>query len=70
MICNTCKDTGLKSKVFPIASEYVFVTPQERYFDENGVWHNHDSNEIVESFKCSNDHTWEVKKTAKCWCGA
>lgn len=69
MICNTCKDTGLKSRVFPVASEYVFVTPQERYFDENGVWHNHDSNETVETFKCSNDHTWEVRKTAKCWCG-
>lgn len=68
MICPECKSNGEKSNVYPGGSQrtLMYFPP---YYDENGKYHNHDSNTTTTSYRCSNGHNWSDKRRGSCWCG-
>lgn len=69
MICVECKNQNVKSKVFIADVIYDLQIAQERFFDEEGVWHCHDKNPTKTHYTCSNGHSWVTQKFAVCWCG-
>jgi len=36
------------------------------YYDEDGVYHHHDTNITTSSYSCSNGHEWTTKSRGKC----
>ena len=68
MICPTCKKEGKKSKVYPGmgTSTLLFCPP---FYDEDGKYHNHDSNRHTTEYSCSNGHKWAEENHGSCWCG-
>ena len=68
VICPKCKEDGLKSKSYDRGQfkTLMGVTP---FYDEEGIFHLHDDNEITQGFKCSNGHSWSETYKANCWCG-
>ena len=49
-------------------SFYDLLESQERYFDEDGKWHVHDTNATTIQYRCTNNHEWTQVKYASCWC--
>lgn len=68
MICETCQGEGRTSRVFP-GIGFRTAVMGESYYDEQGVFHDHDPNESVSSYSCSNGHHWRVRRYSKCACG-
>ena len=68
MICNECRQNNLRSKVYIMDSFYDLIESQDRFFDEDGRWHCHDTNATTIQYKCSNNHEWTQVKYASCWC--
>lgn len=68
MICPKCKKEGKKSRVYPGmgTSTLLFCPP---FYDEEGKYHNHDSNTTTTEYKCSNGHKWTERTSGSCWCG-
>lgn len=67
MICQKCKDEGLKSRVYGgIGSVTLVYYPP--FYDEDGVYHSHDGNTSTAGYNCSNGHRWTVKSNG--WCPA
>jgi hypothetical protein len=60
MICEKCKRTGKKSKVFPKGSQTTLMAWSGDHFDENGNFVNCDGNTRTELFECSNGHRWQT----------
>lgn len=65
MICDKCKEEGLKSTVWP-GSTMSTAMSINRYYDEDGNYHLHDGNVSSSSFSCSNGHSWSVKTKSRC----
>lgn len=65
MICSKCKDLGLKSRV---TSGFGFSTAMycAPYYDEEGVYHNHDANNHSWNYSCSNGHNFAISGHNKC----
>ena len=65
MKCPVCLEKDLQSKVFPqgMACTLLYCAP---YYDEDGKYHNHDSNTSTYSYSCSHGHRWTVSSTGKC----
>ena len=64
MKCEECVKAGEKSRVNSHGgmSTLMGYTP---YYDEDGVYHNHDGNRKTNHYSCSNGHQWvEVGKNA------
>lgn len=65
-VCPFCVEENKKSQIIPqvIHKTQVHCEP---YYDEEGDYHFHDSNEVRQSFICSNGHMWqEVYKVTPC----
>lgn len=60
MKCSKCIEGGKKSTVPPrgLSSTLMGYSP---YYDEDGIYHNHDYNTITSTYICSNDHGWAEK---------
>lgn len=69
MICIRCKEEGLKSKVFENGPGQMTLAYCPPFYDEDGKYHNHDSNHHTNNFLCSNGHLFVTKMTGSCWCG-
>lgn len=65
MICETCKEQGLKSTI-SVGGSFVTCMGSSHYFDEQGAEHRHDPNETSTSYTCSNGHSWTGKEYRKC----
>lgn len=66
MICQTCKAEGQKSIVTPSHGGTTAMYCQP-FYDENGVYHHHDSNTTTTGYTCSRGHRWsEVAPKPKC----
>jgi len=65
MICEKCKEQGLKStvRILPGTSTLMYSAP---FYDENGVYHDHDPNHHSGGYRCSNGHQWRVSYQASC----
>ncbi len=68
MICPQCKKEGKKSKVYVSmgTSTLLFCPP---LYDEDGKYHDHDSNITTQEYTCSNGHKWATETHGSCWCG-
>lgn len=68
MICEKCKEQGLKSRVYTGCgmTTLMYCPP---FYDEEGKHHTHDSNTTTIQYECSNGHKWSDKKSGSCWCG-
>ena len=68
MKCPQCTKEGKKSQVYPgmCTTTLLFCPP---YYDEDGKYHNHDSNTTTTQYKCSNGHEWVENTRGSCWCG-
>ena len=68
MLCPECQKQGLKSKVYPgVGSRTLQWCPP--FYDEEGNYHNHDSNTTSTEYSCSRGHAWVERTTGSCWCG-
>lgn len=65
IICTVCKDAGLKSRVTRGASSKITIRPEE-FYDEEGLYHYHDSNKCVTNFNCSNGHSFTTESYHGC----
>jgi hypothetical protein len=68
MICETCKAEGAKSSITEGQSAVTNMGISV-YFDEEGVRHVHDPNNIITSYYCSRGHSWTERKHSSCPCG-
>jgi len=65
MVCPKCKEENKKSHLY-LQGGFVTCMGYERYYDEDGNYHSHDTNVHSEVFNCSNGHRFSVKKLIKC----
>lgn len=65
MICPKCKELDQKSRVYGGAgmTTCAYYPP---YYDEEGVYHNHDGNNHTSVYTCSNGHHITVSSTGMC----
>lgn len=68
IICTECQREGKTSHVYPRGG-YVTLLYCQPFYDENGRYHNHDSNMTTSAYECSNGHSWQTKRGGSCWCG-
>ena len=68
MICSECRKHGQRSRVYIIDSYYDLQIAQDRFFDEEGHWHVHDTNTSTTTYQCTNNHKWSETKYSMCWC--
>ncbi len=57
MKCPECVSDGKKSIVYPGSSSTTLMGYQT-YYDEDGVFHKHDPNDVQSNYSCSNGHQW------------
>ena len=68
MKCPVCTQLGLRSKVFQgIGSCTLLHCPP--YYDEDGVYHNHDWNSTTYGYTCSQGHEWATSVKRGCPAG-
>ena len=65
MKCPKCVEEGTKSKVMYHGSSTTLMS-NSPYYDEEGVYHNHDYNTIRSIYSCSNGHNFETSGKPKC----
>lgn len=65
MKCPTCKDLGVKSRVYPGMS-YATCMGWQPYYDEDGQYHSHDPNTTTTDYTCSNGHEWTNSQVPPC----
>lgn len=65
MICEKCKDLGLRSKLFEGAS-YRTAVMGGNFYDEAGRRHIHDPNTTTTDYSCSQGHRFTVTTMVRC----
>ena len=58
MRCPVCVEQGQTSTVFVPTGGVVTLMLGQRYYDEQGRYHDHDPNSHTYSYSCSNEHRW------------
>jgi hypothetical protein len=58
MKCQKCVEAGLRSRVDAPGYGVVTAMACPRFYDEDGAYHDHDSNSRSELWRCSNGHCW------------
>lgn len=65
MICPKCKEEGKTSRIavgVGVTTDMYF----EPFYDEKGIYHDHDANAMSQSAECSNGHKLLVCGSKKC----
>lgn len=65
MKCPKCEQAGEKSTVF-VGGGYTTLMYCAPFYDESGIYHDHDSNITTHSFSCSRGHQWITHSTPRC----
>ncbi len=65
MKCPECVEEGIKSRVMP-GSGSVTLAYYQPFYDEDGIYHNHDGNTTFIPYTCSNGHSWEESSRGSC----
>lgn len=61
MICPTCKENGMRSRVYSQGTRSTLIGYTQSYYDENGNYvENPDPNRHTTTYLCSNGHQWTV----------
>lgn len=66
MTCEKCQKAGQQSKIFIKGSLNRSLIYHEAYYDEDGVYHDHDPNGYQQGFECSNGHVWVTENPIPC----
>lgn len=67
MICKQCRDEGKLSKVFPGCGTRTLMNCPT-FYDEQGKFHDHDSNTTTMDYSCSNGHRWTERSQPEWTC--
>ena len=65
MICQACREQGLRSSV-TIRGSFRTALGYRPYYDEEGVLHQHDPNGVTREYECSLGHSWSEKEYPSC----
>lgn len=65
MICAECREEGERSTV-SLGETTTTDVAYSPFWDEDGVRHVHDPNEITTSYLCSNGHEWSESEITLC----
>ena len=68
MKCPKCVENGQRSKAYNEGTSVTLMSYQP-WYDEDGVYHDHDGNWRTTMFRCSNGHRWERKYHKACPAG-
>jgi hypothetical protein len=66
MKCPKCVALGIKSKVAPLGAYSTLMNLSHRFYDEEGVYHDHTPSQRMEQYRCSNGHEWNVHGRNSC----
>jgi hypothetical protein len=65
--CEACRREGTRSTVTASAAATTTVGGGGGpFWDEEGFYHRHDPNSTVQTFSCSNGHSWRATTYPKC----
>ena len=65
MKCETCRGLKLESFVYERESTSTLAYYQP-YYDQKGVYHNHNGNKLTQMYECSFGHRFYVPVVSKC----
>ena len=65
MKCPICVANGTKSKVYE-GSSFSTLIGSHPFYDEDGVYHDHDPNTHSDYYSCTLGHSFSVKRINKC----
>lgn len=65
MKCPECVKAGTPSRVFIDGSSSTCMYCQP-FYDEEGVYHHHDTNIFTDGYHCSNGHAWKTRRRGRC----
>ena len=68
MKCKECIKQDLKSSIY-IEHTTITLMCASSYYDEDGLYHHHDSNVLTTGYKCSNNHKWSIDSKTPYMCG-
>ncbi len=66
MKCQRCVQEGLTSKVYSPNGGSMTHMRTSKYYDEEGLYHNHNSNRITKTYYCDKQHRWEQTLRIEC----
>lgn len=58
-VCSVCESQGVKYQIRSSGGGTRTKVANIPYWDEDGVYHHHDSNKATHKYKCSNGHLIE-----------
>jgi hypothetical protein len=68
MECKFCKEEGKTwtriERIFGCRT----LMHHKPYYDSSGKYHNHDRNKITTTYRCSNDHSFDVRRMKASTC--
>jgi len=65
MKCSECEESNQVSKVYMQGGSTTLMA-YTTYWDEEGIYHDHDPNTHTRSYTCSNGHSWTIKRINPC----
>lgn len=65
MKCPECVNQGLKSIVIR-GLTYIILMNYHDFYDEDGIYHNHNYNDNVTYYSCTNNHNFKSNYKEKC----
>jgi hypothetical protein len=65
MKCLTCVSSGQRSTIRCLGSTTTLLGYWP-YYDEDGLYHNHDPNHYTTHYRCDNGHAWSENKLKEC----
>jgi len=65
MKCLQCVEKGERSSI-SIGANTTTLMGHTPYYDEDGVFHNHNPNRSTVVYSCSKGHSWTVSSKMKC----
>ena len=66
MKCPVCIKQDLKSKLYGGDSCFITAMSGGEFYDEGGVSHRHDPNTSSYGYRCSNGHSFIIKRRIGC----
>lgn len=66
MICQRCQAEGKRSTIQCPGFGVSTLMCSDEFYDESGKLHHHDPNSTAMTYRCSNGHSWTVRKKTRC----
>jgi hypothetical protein len=63
--CYFCQQDGKTSRL-TVGGGSTTLSCTQSYYDENGIYHYHDSNWHTSSYSCSNGHYYQIREIKGC----